>query len=67
MVLGAINVVLVTKNAVPGKGKKKSAVSGLHVLFMVLGLQGAYQMDMPGLGTWGSFTVPEKRLSRWGS
>lgn len=28
---------------------------------------GVYQMDMLGLGTCGSFTVPEKRLSRWGS
>lgn len=25
------------------------------------------QMDMPGRGTVGSLTVPEKRLSRWGS
>lgn len=25
------------------------------------------QMDMLGRGTEGSFTVPEKRLSRWGS
>lgn len=37
-------------------------------MVMIIGkAAGTYQMLIPGLGTRGSLTVPEKRLSRWGS
>ena len=61
MVLGAIDVVLVAEDAVCAvvrqwrkKVKIKKKVE-------------RYQMVMPGRGTTGSLTVPEKRLSRMGS
>lgn len=66
VMLGAIDVVLVTENAVPRKKEGKKGCQCLHV-FRGSRVVMNYQMDMPGLGTWGSFTVPEKRLSRWGS
>ena len=58
-VLGTIDIVLVTKNAVV-----VCQSSCCLVLFQV---SRSYQMAMLGRGTLGSLTVPEKRLSRWGS
>jgi len=58
-VLGTIDIVLVTENAVVVRQPSSSLA-----LFQN---SRSYQMAMLGRGTLGSLTVPEKRLSRWGS
>jgi ACT domain-containing protein len=58
-VLGTIDIVLVTENAVIVRQPSCSLI-----LFQI---SESYQMAMLGRGTLGSLTVPEKRLSRWGS
>lgn len=61
-VLGTIDIVLVTENAV----KVIPSATLFHSRsFQTPGR--SYQMAMLGRGTLGSLTVPEKRLSRWGS
>jgi hypothetical protein len=60
VVLGSINIMLISENAVQPMElvwRIRQFDSGLS----------AYQMLIPGRGTLGSLTVPEKRLSRWGS
>lgn len=65
VVLGTVEIVLVTKNT----------ILLLVLLFPCLSLFRrripvgvvSYQMVMLGRGTVGSLMVPEKRLSRWGS
>ena len=58
-VLGTIDIVLVTENAVVVRQSSCSLVLSQ--------VSRSYQMAMLGRGTLGSLTVPEKRLSRWGS
>ncbi len=57
-VLGTIDIMLVTENAIPSSqpGPYPSMCARM-----------TYQMLIPGRGTTGRRTVPEKRLSRWGS
>ena len=62
-VLGSIDIMLVSQDTVPSKPISISLIG--DAVFGMRGFSGrAYQTLMPGRGTRGSLTVPEKRLSR---
>jgi hypothetical protein len=70
VVLGTVEIVLVTKNtAIKLVSLSPDYFPFLSVLVFspVSIADSTYQMVMPGRGTVGSLMVPEKRLSRWGS
>lgn len=58
--LGTIDIVLITKNA----GEFLLALDLHCIPTLPTDYIRTYQMVMPGRGTWGRRTVPEKRLSR---
>lgn len=60
VVLSTIDIVLVTENT------GKPMLAHIHLQLSRIG-NTAHQMLMPGRGMTGNLTVPEKRLSRWGS
>ena len=63
-VLGTIDIMLVTQDAVSESFRQASFLILMQLGVEILIRDRSYQTVMPGLGTRGSLTVPEKRLSR---